>query len=126
MKKMKLTPEQRAFYEYGKAVKDLGNIIKEIRNNARMRFRVEYCELPLSSRAEILNLFGFEGFIDKVRQKRAACRAWVIPSHERICENCAHEGTHPYATPCSECFRCPFAQVYEGFSDNWEPRKEGE
>jgi hypothetical protein len=29
---MKLTPEQKAFYEYGKAVKDLSNIIKEIRH----------------------------------------------------------------------------------------------
>lgn len=70
-------------------------------------------------------LWAPEQKIHVVRQKRAACRAWVIPSHERICENCAHEGTHPYATPCSECFRCPFAQAYDGFSDNWEPRKEG-
>ena len=47
----------------------------------------------------------------------------MIPDHERICENCAHEGTHPYATPCSECLRNPFAQVCEGFRDFWKLRQ---
>lgn len=108
MKKMKLTLEQKAFYEYGKA------------REALRLFKTDF-----AYREETLREF-YENYVRNAWQKRAACRAWMIPSHERICENCAHEGTHPYATPCSECFRCPFAQVYEGFSDNWEPRKEGE
>ena len=107
---MKLTPEQKAFYEYGKA----RGILKEVRFQM---ISMEYDEKRYHKLSKA---------ICDAWQKRAACRAWMIPSHERICENCAHEGTHPYATPCSECFRCPFAQVYEGFSDNWEPRKEGE
>lgn len=101
---MKLTPEQKAFYEYGEVVANL--------SFAKDFFR--------------LNQRDLKKYEDIVLMKRAACRAWTIPSAERICKNCAHEGTHPYATPCSECFRCPFAQAYEGFSDNWEPRKEGE
>lgn len=113
---MKLTPEQKAFYEYGKARTDLNCKIKEIRNNARIRFRMEYCELPLSSRAEILNLFGFEGFIDKVRQKRAACRAWIYPKRRR-CSNCKHDLSQ--FKGCALCHNW-LLPLY------WEPRKEGE
>lgn len=105
---MKMTPEQKAFFEYGKA------------REALLIFKTDF-----AYREETLREF-YESYVRDAWQKRAACRAWTIPSAERICENCAHEGTHPYATPCSECFRCPFAQAYEGFSDNWEPRKEGE
>lgn len=116
---MKLTPEQKAFYEYGKARTDLNCKIKEIRNNARIRFRMEYCELPLSSRAEILNLFGFEGFIDKVRQKRAACRI--------KCGQCVHFSIDEWGPRKDGCLkrscwvksdRCAIGCRY------WEPRKE--
>lgn len=123
---MKLTPEQKAFFEYGRAVESLRGTIYKIRKNAIHEFGEPYRRLMMHEQKCLINAMNLAGQIHIVRQKRAACRAWVIPSHERICENCAHEGTHPYATPCSECFRCPFAQVYEGFSDNWEPRKEGE
>ena len=116
---MKLTPEQKAFYEYGEA----RGILKE--RKSLMRFTEGYGECS-DYHGEPRIMYGVEDSIRDAWQKRAACRAWMIPSHERICENCAHEGTHPYATPCSGCFRCPFAQVYEGFSDHWEPRKEGE
>lgn len=36
---MKLTPEQKAFYDYGKAVETLETRIERIRNNARIRFK---------------------------------------------------------------------------------------
>lgn len=121
-----MNAEQKAFYEYGQAVESLRGTIYKIRKNAIHEFGEPYRRLMMHEQKCLINAMGLAGKIHIVRQKRAACRAWVIPSHERICENCAHEGTHPYATPCSECFRCPFAQVYEGFSDNWEPRKEGE
>ena len=119
---MKLTPEQKAFFEYGGAWEQVVLTHKGIRSTVKA--------LPGKTRQKLIRQARNEThqheLVLNAWQKRAACRAWVIPSHERICENCAHEGTHPYATPCSECFRCPFAQVYEGFSDNWEPRKEGE
>ena len=47
---MKLTPEQKAFYDYGKAVETLETRIERIRNNARIRFKMEYHELPLQFR----------------------------------------------------------------------------
>lgn len=118
---MKLTPEQKAFFEYGKAIEKMNSSKKRLRGIWRSSENI----IRRIGKASIIGPRHKEN-IKAAWQKRAACRAWVIPSHERICENCAHEGTHPYATPCSECFRCPFAQVYEGFSDNWEPRKEGE
>ena len=118
---MKLTPEQKAFYEYGRAVESLRGTIYKIRKNAIHEFGEPYRRLMMHEQKCLINAMGLASKIHVVRQKRAACRAWTIPSAERICENCAHEGTHPYATPCSECFRCPFAQAYEGFSDKWEP-----
>ena len=121
---MKLTPEQKAFYECGKSVESVRETIQKIRQHAIHEFGEPYYLLMPSEKRSLRMATDLAGKIHTVRQKRAACRAWMIPSHERICENCAHEGTHPYATPCSECFRCPFAQAYDGFSDNWEPRKE--
>lgn len=119
---MKLTPEQKAFYEYGKARTDLNCKIKEIRNNARIRFRMEYCELPLSPRAEILNLFGFEGFIDKVRQKRAACRAWKLLA-QRHCLNCLYRENPANAAPCADCTLGDLTED-SWLVCNWKPRKE--
>ncbi len=76
---MKLTPEQKAFFEYGKA--------REALRNFKMDF---------AYREETLREF-YEEYVQDAWQKRAACRAFMMPSYERICE----------------------------VSDNWEPRKEG-
>lgn len=119
-------PEQKAFYEYGKAVESLKDTIQKIRKYSIYEFGEPYLRLTKSERKCLISAMDLAGQIHTVRQKRAACRAWMIPSHERICENCAYESTHPCATPCSECFRFPFTPAYEGFSDNWEPRKERE
>lgn len=126
---MKLTPEQKAFREYGKAIGRLEKFRDDHKGWKCVNFlsRRHYwrsgnyvcCETQ-----DVTEQYAL--LIRDAWKKRAICRGWTIPSRERICENCSHEGTHPYATPCSECFRCPFAQAYEGFSDNWEPRKEGE
>ena len=114
---MKLTPEQKAILAYGEA----RGILKE--RKSLMRFTECFKECS-DYHGEPRIMYGVEDAIRDAWQKRAACRAWMIPSHERICENCAYESTHPCATPCSECFRFPFTPAYEGFSDNWEPRKE--
>lgn len=101
---MKLNPEQKTVYEYGKAVKDLSNIIKEIRNKARMHCGVEYHELPLQYRVELLNYFGFETFVDEVRYRRAAYRDWVtVPPANRNCENCANSVVKPIPEVCKIC-----------------------
>lgn len=114
---MKLTPEQKAFYEYGKAVETLETRIERIRNNARIRFKMEYHELPLQFRGGLWDDFKLYNVIGDVRRKRAACRAWQVK--ERYCGNCEHFGWGGDADPCRICR----PSVYQPF---WGPRKEGE
>lgn len=120
---MKLTPEQKAFLAYGEA----RGILKE--RKSLMRFTEGYGECS-DYHGEPRIMYGVEDAIRDAWQKRAACRAWMIPSHERICENCAHEGTPPLETPCLDCLRNQAVYCEEGGNagdgDNWEPRKEGE
>lgn len=114
---MKMTPEQRAFFEYGKAIEKM--------DSSRKRLKGIW-----NSSEDITRRIGKASIIEPRHKnniaeawyRRKVCKAWTTPSRERICENCYHEGTKPYATPCSECFRCPFAQAYEGFCDNWQPK----
>lgn len=123
---MKLEPEQKAFFEFGAAKAFLFNKIEEARNYARQFYGESYCELTRKERADCWKHSEIKFFIKLVRERRAACRAWTIPNHERICENCVHEGTHPLLPPCSECSRCLFTPAYDGFSDNWKTKKDGE
>lgn len=117
---MKLNPEQKTVYEYGKAVKDLSNIIKEIRNKARMQFATEYHELPLQYRAELLNYFGFETFVDEVRYRRAECRAFMVSND---CSKCIHRLNK---SPDGKCGGCKWDISYKIVKSRWEPRKEEE
>lgn len=110
-----MTPEQKVFYEYGKAVETLETRIERIRNNARIRFKMEYHELPLQFRGGLWDNFMLYNVIGDVRRKRAACRAWVHPMRRR-CSNCKHE-----LTQYKFCAAC----VHEGWPVYWEPRKEG-
>ena len=109
--KMKLTPEQKALFEYGQEYKDM------------MICRWEY-------NAGVCARINLEARIRRAWKMRAVCRAWTIPSAERICENCTHEGTHPLETPCLDCLRNQSVYCEEGGNagdgDYWEPRKEGE
>lgn len=104
---MKMTPRDKAFYEYGQEYKDM------------MICRWEY-------NAGVCARINLEARIRRAWKKRAACRAWTIPSHERICENCHNEYVPCYLPPCNKCYRSPFVNNYEGFNDKWEPKKEGQ
>ena len=125
---MKLTPEQKALIAYVNAVQDWKHFLDLYRRHTCISAPAR--RHKIREGGNLRNLLEqdlateHDNLIRDAWQKRAACRAWMIPSHERICENCAYESTHPCATPCSECFRFPFTPAYEGFSDNWEPRKE--
>lgn len=97
---MKMTPEQKAFYEYGKA----RGILKEVRFQM---ISMEYDEKRYHKLSKA---------ICDAWQKRAACRAWVHPMRRR-CSNCKHELTqYKWCTVCAN----------EGLPIYWEPRKEGE
>lgn len=103
-----MTPEHKAFFEYG----ELFQLWKDAR---RCVFWHE--ESHEDIRREI---------VQKVRQKRAVCRAWTILDDKKHCGNCHNEYVPCYLPPCNKCYRSPFVNNYEGFNDKWEPKKEGQ
>ena len=108
---MKMTPEQKAFYEYGRARAWLkAHRLKEL--------LVDVPDMGLSFWHMQRNMCGLNALIRDAWQKRAACRAWV-PLIHRDCHNCAYKNIKPVPVVCNPC-------INEGFAVNWEPRKEGE
>lgn len=98
---MKMTPEQKAFYEYGKAVANL-SVAKEFL---------------------LLSPCSLKKYADNVARKEAACRAWV-PAEERYCSNCRH--IKEIADVGTICEKCPHNNGSYYDVNKWEPRKEGE
>lgn len=119
-KKMKMTPEQKAFYEYGRAVESLRGTIYKIRKNAIHGFGEPYRRLMMHEQKCLINAMGLASKIHVVRQKRAACRAWQVK--ERYCGNCKYSD---YSEWDDTCYKCSHANIAE-IMDRWEPRKEGE
>ena len=109
---MKITPEQKAFFEYGGAWEQVALTHKGIRSTIKA--------LPGKTRQKLLRQARNEThqheLVLNAWQKRAACRAWVHPMRRR-CSNCKHE-----LTQYKFCAAC----VHEGWPVYWEPRKEGE
>lgn len=113
---MKLTPEQKAFYEYGRAVESLRGTIYKIRKNAIHGFGEPYRRLMMHEQKCLINAMGLASKIHVVRQKRAACRDWVaVPLANRNCENCANSVVNPIPEVCKICMMTNFS--------GWEPIK---
>lgn len=111
-----MTPEQEAFYELGAAKAFLYHKIDDARNYARQDYGESYGVLTPKERADCCKRSRIKFFIKLVRERRAACRAWVHPMRRR-CSNCKHELTqYKWCTVCAN----------EGLPIYWEPRKEGE
>lgn len=118
---MKLTPEQKASFEYGFEKGRLRMSIDTIRRRAWERHGARYGEVVFPVRELVWNEFNIKGIIACVRQKRAACRAWV-PLKERNCKNCMHlHRDMKSGSPCSDC-----PGIDDEIPSNWEPRKEEE
>ena len=118
---MKLTPEQKASFEYGFEKGRLRMAIDTIRRRAWERHGARYGEVVFPVRELVWNEFNIKGIIACVRQKRAACRAW-LPLKERNCKNCMHlHRDMKSGSPCSDC-----PGIDDEIPSNWEPRKEGE
>ncbi len=98
---MKLTPEQKAFYEYGKA------------REALRLFKTDF-----AYREETLREF-YENYVCEAWQKRAACRAWV-PLEKRECRTCSYLEEDDGSEICENCM------IFNSLASscNWEPRKE--
>lgn len=106
---MKLTPEQKAHYEYGRS----RGWLKAHRSK---RYFVDVVDMGLHAWHIERDMHGLDALIRDAWWKRAACRAWVHPMRRR-CSNCKHE-----LTQYKFCAAC----VHEGWPVYWEPRKEGE
>lgn len=113
---MKITPEQQAFYEYGRAKLALQLRIDSIREYTILAWRKYYDDMSKSERRIICDQHALGLLVERLREKRTACRAWVHPMRRR-CSNCKHE-----LTQYKFCAAC----VHEGWPVYWEPRKEGE
>lgn len=115
---MKMTPEQKAFFEYGKASEALKKRIAKVRHDARYVFGEPYCYLSSAEKENLWITSDLKSYIQDYRQKRAACRVWN-PPEGRTCENCLHKGKNICNHPCFSC------TPPNGSINNWEPRKEG-
>lgn len=118
---MKMTPEQKAFFEYGKALGRLEEFRKNYQNhpcvqNLTMRHFWRTAQVCCGQKT-ITNRHA-ELILDAWK-KRAACRAWAHPMRRR-CSNCKHHAVTVIGDPCFSC------TPPNGSINNWEPRKEGE
>lgn len=110
---MEMTPEQKAFYEYGRARAWLkAHRLKEL--------LVDVPDMGLSFWHMQRNMCGLNALIRDAWQKRAACRVWQVK--ERYCGNCKYSDYSEWDVPCCECSHANIAEIM----DRWEPRKEGE
>lgn len=111
---MKLTPEQKAFFEYGKARGILAGVRKE--------FVVSDVVFGISKQESITSFRKNHPLrrrlIRDAWQKRAACRAWQVK--ERYCGNCQYSDYNEWDVPCCECSHVNIGESI----DRWEPRKE--
>ena len=117
---MKMTPEQKAFYECGKSVESVRETIQKIRQHAIHEFGEPYYLLMPSEKRILRMATDLAGKIHTVRQKRAACRA-VIVSND--CIKCIR---FPNKYPGWKCPGCEWATFTKTVKSRWEPRKEGE
>lgn len=111
---MKLTPEQQVFFRYGYVKAWLQSKILEARSYARRTYGEDYDKLTPEERADCRKECQIEFLIQRVRDRRAACRAW-IPPQRRGCSTCKHDGTH-YKL-CALCHGV-------GWPISWKPKKE--
>lgn len=107
---MKMTPEHKAFYEYGRARAWL-------KAHRSKKYFVDVPSMGLYVWHLERDLHGLDALIRDAWQKRAARRAF-IPERERFCRNCKHWRLRAFMPPCYECMD---AEPHI----NWEPRKVG-
>lgn len=111
-----MTPEQKAFYDYGRATMELHFVIIRIRSAASEVFGEQYRRLINRERQYLVEDFFLSEYIEDVRRKRAVCRAWEEKG-KRYCGNCEYLGLSTKADPYRNCRPL----VYQSL---WEPRKE--
>lgn len=96
---MKLTPEQKAFLEYGKAIATLEYRIERIRFTARMLFKREYRELSLRFRGGLRDDFELYYAIGDVRRKRPHAGRGNAAVAKPACIGMTRSHTHVICAP---------------------------
>ena len=109
---MKLTPEQKAFYEYGRTRAWL-------KAHRSKKYFVDVPSMGLYVWHLERDMHGLDALIRDAWQKLAACRAWV-PIAQRECRSCRYYDKIRSFDICTAC--TPGAYLVK--SCNWEPRKE--
>ena len=117
---MKLTPEQQVFLRYGYVKAWLQSKILEARSYARRTYGENYDKLTPEERADCRKQCQIEFLIQRVRDRRAACRAFMVSND---CSKCIH---HLNKSPDGKCGGCKWDISYKIVKSRWEPRKEGE
>lgn len=110
---MKMTPKQKAFFEYGKAIEKMNSSKKRLRGIWRSSENI----IRRIGKASIIGPRHKKN-IKAAWQKRAACRAWQVK--ERYCGNCQYSDYNEWDVPCCECSHVNIGESI----DRWEPRKE--
>lgn len=118
---MKLTLEQKAFYEYGRAVESLKRTIYETRETAIQEFKDPYRLLSTYDRKQLIDAMGLASEISAVWRKRAACRMWKSLA-QRHCQNCCYYEKSGNDAPCVDCTLGDIGDDTR-LSCNWAPRR---
>lgn len=116
MKKMKLTPEQKAFYEYGGAWETtivIHTFIRSLLKNKGYQLSPELLHHYRDKKSH------YGEILREAWKLRRKCRAWV-PMKERYCHNCKYSNYSEWDYPCYECNHTNMVESI----DQWEPRKE--
>lgn len=117
---MKMTPEQRAFFEYGKVQGVVEDTEIEI-NLASPKGGMP----PITFNKE----FSLKEGKKLAEKKQEICLGWAIPYRKRRCVNRLHRKTRSCDPPCDLCFRnvkgglfdCSDREGKEEYGDFWEP-----
>ena len=113
---MKLTPEQKAFYEYVGAWETTVVIHTFIRSLLKDKGYQLSPELLHHYRDEKSH---YGAVLREAWKWRRNFRAWQVK--ERYCGNCKYSDYSEWDVPCCECSHTNFPESI----DRWEPRKEG-
>ena len=122
-----MTPEQKAFCEYGEARGLLKARISKCRRDARYVFGRNYQCLYSAEKENIWILNNLESLIKDYQKKRAACR---IERHCGNCERCNHEGdmwgeVNSFCTLPTRACLCVTDAPDDFCCNYWEPQKKG-
>lgn len=114
---MKLTPEQKAFYEYGGAWETtvvIHTFIRSLLKNKGYQLSPELLHHYRDKKSH------YGKILREAWKLRRKCRAFMVSND---CSKCIHRLNK---SPDGKCGGCKWDISYKIVKSRWEPRKEGE